>query len=142
MANLRFQGSIWYNLDIALRNIDSFYKEELDPMGLTIVEWYLLQILYEEDGQMASMLAKAVGRPATSFTPILDKLADKGFIERRPHPVDRRGVLIYLTVKGKNLRHQIEASRERIEMKLSQKLTTKFIDCYQQIINELQTIST
>lgn len=141
MSNVHFQGSIWYNLDIALRNIDNIYKEELDALGLAIIEWYLLQILYEQDGQMASSLAKAVGRPATSFTPILDKLANKDLIERRPHPVDRRGVLIYLTPKGRNLRQPVQASLERIEAKVCKKLSLKDFDGYQHIISELQTMT-
>ena len=57
-------------------------------------------LLYDEDGQHASELARAVGRAATSFTPNLDKLQDKALIERRPDPGDRRAVRIYLTDAG------------------------------------------
>ncbi|MBI1279715.1 MAG: MarR family transcriptional regulator, partial [Anaerolineaceae bacterium] len=97
--SLRFAGSIWCNLDIALRNLDQVYGQIIEPLGLTVIEWYILRSLYEQDGQHASELARAVGRAATSFTPILDKLQNKDMIERRPDASDRRAVRIYLTSK-------------------------------------------
>ena len=88
-TTLRFDGSVWCNLDIALRNIDQVFRRVVRPLGLTVIEWYILRALYDQDGQHASELARAVGRAATSFTPNLDKLQDKELIERRPDPGDR-----------------------------------------------------
>jgi DNA-binding MarR family transcriptional regulator len=95
--SLRFNGSVWCNLDIALRNMDQLYRQSMQSLGLSVIELYILRALYERDGQHASELARAVGRAATSFTPNLDKLQNKGLIERRPDPGDRRAVRIYLT---------------------------------------------
>src|SRR5215475_11865466 len=103
MANLRFAGSVWCNLDIALRKVDEIYKEEVQTLDLTVVVWYIMRELYEEDGQMATHLAKGIGRPPTSFTPTLDQLVDKGLMRREFHPTDRRSVLMYLTDKGEAL---------------------------------------
>ena len=64
---------------------------------MSAVEFQTLTALYAHDGQKASELAAAAGRAATSFTPILDNLESAGLIERRPHPTDRRAVLIHLT---------------------------------------------
>ena len=68
VSTLRFDGSVWCNLDIALRNLDQVFNRVVQPLGLTIIEWYILRALYERDGQHASELARAVGRAATSFT--------------------------------------------------------------------------
>ena len=141
MAELRFGGSVWCNLDIALRNIDEIYKKEVQALNLTVIEWYILRELYEEDGQMASHLAKGVGRPATSFTPILDQLEHKGLIERRMHPSDRRSVLMYLTSKGKALRQQVQSMAERIEEKLSKRISDKDWQGYQQVLANFQILA-
>ena len=85
-SNLPFDGSVWINLEIALRSLDKIFREVTEPLGLTVIEWYILRSLYEQDGQYANKLARAVGRAATSFTPNLDKLQDKGLIERRYGP--------------------------------------------------------
>ena len=141
MTDLRFDGSIWCNLDIALRNVDEIYKHELKELNLAVIEWYILRVLYEQDGQMASHLAKAVGRAATSFTPILDQLERKGFIERRMHPSDRRGVQIYLTSKGQALRQQVQAVADRVEQKLSQRIPAKDWQSYQHVLANFQMMA-
>lgn len=141
MADLRFGGSVWCNLDIALRSVDEIYKNETKELNLAVIEWYILRVLYEQDGQMASHLAKAVGRAATSFTPILDQLENKGLIERRMHPSDRRGVQIYLTTKGKALKQQVHAIAERVEKKLSQRIPDKDWQSYQQVVANFQSLS-
>lgn len=115
MATLRFDGSLWCNLDIALRNLDQLYGRVTQSMDLSVVEWYVMRSLLERDGRHASDLAQAVGRAATSFTPILDSLERKELIERRRDPADRRAVFIHLTEDGKALRRRIQASTEQLE---------------------------
>lgn len=40
---------------------------------------------------------------SSSMTSLFDTLQRRGFVERRPHPVDRRKVLIHLTDAGRGL---------------------------------------
>lgn len=140
MTELRFKGSVWCNIDVALRRAGAIYKEETDRLGLVVIEWYILQVLYEQDGQMASQIAKAVGRAATSFTPILDSLENKGFIERRIHPSDRRGVLIHLTAAGKALEEQVKASAKNVESKLREHFADKDWQSFQNVVADLQVM--
>ena len=90
---------------------------------------------------MASRLADAVGRAATSFTPILDKLENKRFIERRQHTADRRAVKMFLTKKGQALKERIAASAEQIESKLRQQCSGKDWQGYESVIADLQTMT-
>ena len=141
MAGLRFDGSARCNIEIALRQIETLYKQETEALGLTIVEWYMLRTLYEKNPQMASRLAEAVGWAPTSFTPILDKLQAKGFIERRSHPADRRAMRIYLTEKGKSFETQIKDGAESIENNLHQRFSNKEWQSFQQVIESLQLMT-
>lgn len=141
MTSLRFGGSVWCNLDIALRKVDEVYKNEIRELDLTVIEFYILRELYEQDGQMASHLAKGVGRPATSFTPILDQIEHKGLIERRMHPSDRRSVQIYLTKQGKALRDRVQSIAESVDKKLSEHITDKDWQSYQQVVANIQTLN-
>jgi hypothetical protein len=88
MTTLRFDGSLWCNVDVALRSLDAVYGRAIDDLELGVIGWYVLRALYQQDGQHASELARAVGRAATSFTPILDKLEDRGLVERCADPHD------------------------------------------------------
>ena len=142
MAGLRFNGSVWCNLDIALRKVDEIYKEEVHTLDLTVVEWHILRELYEEDGQMATHLAKGIGRPPTSFTPTLDQLVDKGLMRRQFHPSDRRSVLMFLTDKGQALREPIEKMAVRIEEKLCEQIMSRDWQGFQQVVANFQNLTT
>jgi len=139
--SLRFNGSLWCNLDIALRNVGQIYSQAVEPLGLTVIEWYILRALYEQDGQHASELARAVGRAATSFTPILDKLQHKDLIQRRPDPADRRAVRIFLTDKANDYRQQVIASAAQIDASLKQLINNGDFETFQNVLATLQTAS-
>ena len=96
---------------VQLRRIEEFAAGLLKNTAaseLTVVEVHIMKALFVEDGQHASTLARSVGRAATSFTPLLDRLEKRGMIERRADKVDRRAVLIHLTSKGWALRGPVE----------------------------------
>lgn len=138
---LRFNGSLWCNLDIALRNLDQIYGQVVEPLGLTVIEWYILRALYSQDGQHASELARAVGRAATSFTPILDKLQHKDLIERRPDPSDRRAVRIFLTPKATKARQQVLATADQIDTRIQELVPGADFKAFQQVLTTLQSLS-
>lgn len=139
-GSLRFNGSVWCNLDIALRNLDQLFGRAIQPLGLTIIEWYILRALYERDGQHASELARAVGRAATSFTPNLDKLQQKGFIERRPDPTDRRAVHIYLTPLAEQHREDVLNSARTVDSQIRKMFSEQEFETFQSIVAYLQTL--
>lgn len=140
-TTLRFDGSVWCNLDIALRNIDQVFRRVVRPLNLTVIEWYILRALYEQDGQHASELAQAVGRAATSFTPNLDKLQDKGLIERRPDPGDRRAVRIFLTDDAHSKRDSVLDAAESIDQEIASMFPQAEYEMFLDVVSTLQTTS-
>ena len=139
---LRFEGSIWCNLDIALRNIDRLFQQKIRATGLTVIEYYVLRALYENDGQHASDLAAIVGRAATSFTPNLDKLQNKGYVERRPDPRDRRAVHIFLTDKAHQERERILQLGAAADEIIYDQISRSDAESFHRVIQLLQTIAT
>ncbi|MGQ9887971.1 MAG: MarR family winged helix-turn-helix transcriptional regulator [Aggregatilineales bacterium] len=140
-ANLRFGGSVWCNLDIALRNLDQVFAQVVSPLGLTVIEWYILRALYDHDGQHASELARAVGRAATSFTPNLDKLQNKGLIERRADPSDRRAVRIYLTEAAQNMRCAVLESAAKLDERIASLFDPQEFSAFESVLATLQTLT-
>jgi DNA-binding MarR family transcriptional regulator len=137
-SHLRFEGSIWVNLYIAADRVGAVYQQILDPLGISVIELYILQTLYDEDGQLPSRLARAVGRPATSFTPILDKIVGKGLVERHPDPSDRRSINVYLTDKAKHLRPEVEKAIGNINRTVDQLLPRENREGFERVILQLQ----
>ena len=139
--DLRFDGSVWCNLDIALRSVDQVFRQMIRPEKLTVIEWYILRSLYEQDGQHASELARAVGRAATSFTPNLDKLQNKGYIERRPDKADRRAVRIYLTEDAANHRQAVIDSAREVDEQIAGQFSDMEFDAFLKVMAHLQSMS-
>lgn len=102
--------SVWVRGWKQLRDIEEAMKlvvQETSLDGMPLIQIHILEALYEEDVQHANMLAKAVDRAATSFTPILDKLEQRGLICREADKNDRRAVFIHLTNDGKALKADV-----------------------------------
>ena len=137
---LRFNGSVWCNLDVALRNVDRIFRRTVRPLELTVIEWYVLRALYEEDCQNPSVLAQTVGRAATSFTPNLDKLEKKGLIERKPDSADRRAINICLTPKGEELRADVTKSSEQLDKQIRNLFPEDTYNSFLQVIYSLQSV--
>jgi DNA-binding MarR family transcriptional regulator len=70
-------------------------RRGLSPTGITA-----LASLHLDGAQSPSQLAALLEITTASATELLDKLAHLGLVTRRPHPRDRRKLLIELTDHG------------------------------------------
>lgn len=115
---------LWIELNDRIRELEEWAGTETQntPIeSLSMYQLHILSALYTEDHQHASSLARAVGRAATSFTPVLDKLERAGYIQRIADTADRRAVYIELTPKGASIQNEVCALLERIEREFKRK---------------------
>lgn len=116
----------WVELSVLLRNheralADAMRSALLEPLPASSV--HALLALYHTAPMMASDIARAVGMPATAFTPVLDRLEELDLICRRSHPDDRRAVLIHLTARGEAWRNVLVPLAQRLNEALWQQVT-------------------
>jgi DNA-binding MarR family transcriptional regulator len=69
--------------------------------------WIALQTL--DEPKPMGELAKQLACDNSNVTWITDRLEERGLVERRPAPHDRRVKLLVVTEKGRRLREEIEA---------------------------------
>ena len=83
----------------------------LEPYGLTHTRHELLAVLYfSRNGEMPiSALSRALLLHVTSVTPTLDALERLGYVERVPHPQDRRTTLARITPLGRKVMRRTSA---------------------------------
>lgn len=67
----------------------------------------------EAEGVRLKELAERLHIAPRSATEVVDQLAAKGLVERRPHPTDRRATLLSLTDEGQALRARVKEDRKR-----------------------------
>ena len=66
----------------------------------------ILYVLWQEDGLPIIELSKRTGLAKTTLTSMLDRMDEKGFLERVVDNKDRRMIRVYLTSKAKVLNDQ------------------------------------
>ena len=81
---------------------------------LTLVQLRLLGILRDREPAMAE-LAERLGLDRSSVTGLVDRAERRGLVERRPSPVDGRGVRVRLTRQG---RAQVGRGARQVEVAL------------------------
>jgi MarR family transcriptional regulator, organic hydroperoxide resistance regulator len=79
------------------------YKPILDAVGLTYTQYIAMVALSEEDEQTVSVLGEKLFLESNTLTPILKKLEQTGYIQRRRDPTDERQVRVSLTPTGRKL---------------------------------------
>lgn len=85
---------------------------------LTMWAYTVLTALATGPTRTQAALAQAIRADKTRIIPVLDDLQERGLIERRPDPVDRRGRLLAITPAGRRAyartRAGIRAGEERV----------------------------
>lgn len=79
------------------------YKPMLDGLGVTYTQYLVLSALWERDGMTISAIADRLALEPSTITPLVKRLEQAGFVERRRSTADERQVEVFLTRKGKQL---------------------------------------
>ena len=116
--------------------------EEVKETGLTIGQPKILDYLKDHDGSNQKEIAKACFLEAGSLTTILNKMEEKGLIERRILNGNRRSFHIFMTEEGKRKQQLVEKVFEKVEKKalknISEEEFQKFMAVYGKIYSNLQ----
>lgn len=95
-------------IDYALRAtwmaVAKMYNEEAGKKGSTMATGFALISIDPENGTPSTSLGPKMGMEATSLSRTLKTMEEKGLIFRKKNPQDGRGVLIYLTPFGVEMR--------------------------------------
>jgi DNA-binding MarR family transcriptional regulator len=72
------------------------FEQRAGHQGLTRSQWQTIAYLSKHEGIHQAGLAELLDIEPITLVRILDRLAERGLIERRQHPTDRRTWLLYL----------------------------------------------
>jgi DNA-binding MarR family transcriptional regulator len=87
---------------------------DLAGYGLTFPQFITLTALEQFEGECRmGPLAAAAMQSAASMTGIVDRLLERGVVERERHPEDRRAVVVRLTAKGRDLLAEVKENRRQ-----------------------------
>jgi DNA-binding MarR family transcriptional regulator len=78
-----------------------------EPFGLSAVQCHLLHLIEPDEPLPMSRLAGVLQCDASNVTGLIDRLEQRGIVERRPSAADRRVKVVQLTPTGARLRAQL-----------------------------------
>ncbi|MFI6170624.1 MarR family winged helix-turn-helix transcriptional regulator [Nocardia sp. NPDC051052] len=92
-----------YLLKHAALRYGELTSTKLEPLGIAPQEWAALNCLDEQHGHSQKDVAELLGIDRTTMVALIDRLQTQGWVERRPHPGDRRKNTVILTKKGRDM---------------------------------------
>ena len=104
---------------------------DLVPAHLTVLRWPGPQ------GRRPSDLAKQTGMTKQAVNYLLRQLEQRGYLERRDDPDDRRSKRIDLTARGRTAAETIRATVRQIEREWTRELGAEQLEQLRQLLLEL-----
>lgn len=132
--------TIDYILRATWQAVSRMYNEEASKFDGSMAIGFALLSIDKEVGTPSTFISSRMGMEATSLTRTLKTLEEKGLIIRKKNPNDGRGVLIYLTDFGKEMRAKSKETviqfNETIRKNISEEKLQNFMEVAD-VISEL-----
>jgi MarR family transcriptional regulator, lower aerobic nicotinate degradation pathway regulator len=115
------------------------FLQEMEPTGLTPVQYAVLQTVCNVPGVDQRTLAGTIGQDTSTTGGVLDRLEARGLLQRSPSADDRRVRLLTLTASGQALLAQAIPSMQRAQERMLQPLPKRerveFMRMLQTLVN-------
>ncbi len=106
-------------------------------LDMSTPQFKALLLISEEEGIRMRELARRLGGSFSNATVLVDRLVDKGFVERLAEPQDRRVVLVRTTEEGRQLIEQLITSWRTLSASLLETLSAGDLDTVREALRVL-----
>jgi len=103
---LKLSNQVCFPVYAASRLIIREYQPYLDELGITYPQYLVLMVLWEKDGISVNEISQKMILNTNTVTPLLKRMEAQGLLSRTRSGKDERKVLVSLTEKGKEIRHE------------------------------------
>ncbi|MBP5353709.1 MAG: MarR family transcriptional regulator, partial [Lachnospiraceae bacterium] len=103
---MKLDNQLCFPIYAASRVITQLYTPYLKPLELTYTQYIVFLVLWEEDGLTVGEICKRLMLDSGTLSPMLKKLRDRGYIEKKQSASDERSFIITLTDEGRALQEK------------------------------------
>ena len=104
---------LWLLLSKASRAMEVHARRSVAEQGLCLSDFAVLEALLHKGPLAVNVLGKKVLLTSGSMTAAVDRLGERGWVERREDGTDRRTRVVHLTAKGRGVIRKMFAAHER-----------------------------
>lgn len=105
-AALLLENQLCFPLYVCGKEIVSRYTPYLSKLDLTYTQYITMMVLWEEKKVLSRRLKERLFLDSGTLTPVLKRLADKGYITKERSAEDARDLIISLTDAGEKLKEE------------------------------------
>lgn len=126
-------------LDRTARRVKQYAqrKFKIEDFDLTVDQWLILKNLSDNARMSQSELAQILFKDQPTLTRIIDILTKKGYLERIPHPNDRRSFQLVLTQAGIDKVAELKPRVANIRQKAWENLDEQDFEEFKRILNKI-----
>ena len=103
---MKLDNQLCFPLYAAARNITNLYAQFLKPLGLTYTQYIVFLVLWEKDEIPVGEICERLMLDNGTISPLLKKMHQAGYIEKKRSRQDDRVVVIALTKEGRKLQEK------------------------------------
>ena len=103
---MKLANQLCFPLYAAARHVTGLYTPWLKPLGLTYTQYIVFLVLWEKDGISVTEIGEKLMLDNGTLSPLLKKMEQAGYVERRRCRKDDRIVEITLTEAGRALQER------------------------------------
>ena len=111
---MKLGNQLCFPIYAAARAVTSAYTPYLKKLGLTYTQYILFLVLWEKDGITVGELCEKLMLDNGTLSPLLKKMQQAGYVERKRSEADDRVVVITLTEEGKALQEKAKDVPEKV----------------------------
>ena len=115
----RIENCISFLAGKGAQTMSRLTRDCLAPYGITPVQYAVLQVLWEKDGQSAKTISERLIIDSATITGLIDRLERDSLVQREASPEDRRINLVFLTARGISLRTPLQDSMNTLNSQVA-----------------------
>ena len=125
-------------LNSAQNAVHIYFREQLQPFGVTPIQYSVLKCLWNEDQQTPTQLAQTLQVDTSTITGLLGRLEQKDLIVRKYSKQDRRSVFVCLQPSGRALQKGIEDAILAANVKITNGIAPEEVARFKELCEQMR----
>ena len=106
---LKLENQLCFPLYACSKEVVKAYKPYLDELDLTYTQYITMMVMWEHKELRIKEVGTYLYLDSATLTPVMKKLEQKGYVERRRSTKDERDLIVTITESGEALKEKAAA---------------------------------